>query len=58
MWHLGNDFEASHIPWKLRDFMRLAKSLSILINLFNTIDWWNLVPDQNLWYVPVAAGVP
>src|SRR6516164_8623360 len=26
MWHFGNDFEASQISWKLRDFMRLAKS--------------------------------
>ena len=26
MWHFGNDFEASPNPWKLRDFMRLAKS--------------------------------
>ena len=26
MWHFGNDFEASHNPWKLRDYMRLANS--------------------------------
>jgi Protein of unknown function (DUF4038)/Putative collagen-binding domain of a collagenase len=26
MWHFGNDFEASHIPWQSRDYMRLAKS--------------------------------
>jgi hypothetical protein len=26
MWHFGNDFEASPSPWKLRDYLRLAKS--------------------------------
>ena len=26
MWHFGNDFQADHNPWKLGDYIRLAKS--------------------------------
>ena len=26
MWHFGNDFETSNKPWKLRDYVQLAKS--------------------------------
>jgi hypothetical protein len=38
-------------------------AFGVLINLFNTIEWWNLVPDQNHmvgtagYGIPAAAGV-